>query len=156
MTFKVKSKAIKKIGDSSYSINLKKIKSDDPLAYAYGYIQGKEGKQMPKDKDLAIAYKQGYKKGYAERYTEKYGEYELKPVYDSRKSFYGKAKVRKENGRLILTSYNTDVAELENGKAYVYGTYSPTTLRHIKEFLKQYGYKAESSKQIIKDYGEGI
>jgi hypothetical protein len=37
--------------------------------------------------------------------------------------------------------------------AEVYGTYSSTTLRHIKEFLKQNGFKAESSKQIMADYG---
>ena len=80
-------------------------------------------------------------------------EYDLQTQYDSRKSFYGKAKVRSENGKKILRSYNTDVAEIENGKPKVHGTYSATTLRHIKEFLKQEGYKAESSKQIMKDYG---
>lgn len=77
----------------------------------------------------------------------------LQPRYDRRKSFYGKAEVREENGRKILKSYATDVAEIRNGKAYVYGTYSPTTLRHIKEFLLQNGFKAETSKQILKDYG---
>jgi len=77
----------------------------------------------------------------------------LQPRYDSRASFYGKAKIRQENGKLILQSYYTDVAKIENGKPVVYGTYSQTTLRHIKEFLKQQGYKAENSKQIIKDYG---
>jgi hypothetical protein len=77
----------------------------------------------------------------------------LAPQYDSRKSFYGKAKVREENGAMILTSYTTDVAKIENGKAVVYGTYSPTTLRHIKEFLRQNGFKAENSKQIMADYG---
>jgi hypothetical protein len=77
----------------------------------------------------------------------------LQPRYDSRKSFYGKADVREENGRKILKSYATDVAEIRNGKAYVYETYSPTTLRHIKEFLLQNGFKAETSKQIMKDYG---
>jgi len=78
----------------------------------------------------------------------------LKPRYDSRASFYKKAKVKQVNGKLILQSYQTDVAKIENGKPIVYGTYSQTTLRHIKEFLKQYGYKAETSKQILKDYGE--
>lgn len=78
---------------------------------------------------------------------------ELKPQYDSRKSFYKKAKVKNVNGKKVLQSYQTDVAEIVNGKPYVHGTYSPTTTRHIKEFLKQQGFKAISSKQIMKDYG---
>ena len=53
--------------------------------------------------------------------------YELKCYYDARQSFYG--------------------------KAYVVDTYSQTTLRHIKEFLKQNGFKADSKKQIMEDYG---
>ena len=77
----------------------------------------------------------------------------LKPQYDSRKSFYKKAKVKQVNGKKILQSYQTDVAEIVNGKPYVRGMYSATTSRHIKEFLKQQGFKAESSKQILKDYG---
>lgn len=84
----------------------------------------------------------------------------LKPIYDSRKSFYNKATVTEdENGR-YLTSYNTIVARItdkNNGYqitpyAEVFGTYSQTTLRHIKEFLKQNGFKAESKAQIEKDY----
>ena len=34
----------------------------------------------------------------------------------------------------------------------VFGLYSVTTLRHIKEFLKQNGFKAETKAQIAKDY----
>lgn len=89
-------------------------------------------------------------------------KYTLEPRYDSRKSFYGKAIVSKEfvgTGYVItLRSYTTDVAEIflngngDYAKATVHGTYSPTTLRHIKEFLKQYGYKAETKKQIEEDY----
>ena len=78
----------------------------------------------------------------------------LEPHHDSRKSFYGKSIVREENGKKILTSYSTDVAFIENGKATVKGTYSQTTLRHIKEFLIQNGFKADNSKQIMQDYGE--
>ena len=81
-------------------------------------------------------------------------EYKLTPQYDSKKSFYGKAKVRNENGKTILRSYDTDVAVIENGKPKVYGTYSSTTLKHIKEFLKQKGFKAETKEQILKDYGK--
>lgn len=80
--------------------------------------------------------------------------YELSANYDSRASFYGKAKVDEENGNRVLTSYTTKVALItSDGVAKVFGTYSQTTLRHIKEFLKQNGFKAVNSKQIIKDYG---
>jgi len=85
---------------------------------------------------------------------DKENSYELEPEYDSKKSYYGKATVTEENGKKILTSYSTDVAEIKDGKAIVHGTYSQTTLRHIKEFLLQNGFKAENSKQIMKDYGE--
>lgn len=76
----------------------------------------------------------------------------LKPEYSRQKSFYKKAKVETDQGQQKLYSYGTLVAEIKNGKPIVYGTYSQTTLRHIKEFLAQNGHKAETSKQIIKDY----
>ena len=81
---------------------------------------------------------------------------ELAPRYDARASFYGKATVG-ENSLLgegvWLKSYDTFVARIVNDKAEVYGTYSQTTLRHIKEFLKQNGFKADNAKQIMADYG---
>lgn len=82
--------------------------------------------------------------------------YDLLPEYDNRKSFYNKARVD-VNGRTgdeKLYSYNTLVAEIKDGKPVVYGTYSATTLRHIKEWLKQNGFKADTAKQIMADYGE--
>ena len=84
------------------------------------------------------------------------GGYLLDTQYDSRKSFYGKADVRQEGNKLILKSYNTDVAYIQDGRAVVKGTYSPTTLRHIKEFLRQNGFKADNAKQILKDYQPDI
>lgn len=78
--------------------------------------------------------------------------YLLNTRYDRRASFYGKALVEERKNITILTSYNTQVAIIKNNKAYINGTYSNTTLRHIKEFLKQNGFKAESKKQIIEDY----
>lgn len=82
--------------------------------------------------------------------------YELMAKFDSRKSFYGKAIVVTSPTPFgeynSLYSYGTLVAETVNGNARVYGFYSPTTLRHIKEFLKQNGFKAESKSQIAKDY----
>lgn len=80
--------------------------------------------------------------------------YDLVPT-DGRASFYGKAKVIKDDDSKDekLYSYNTLVAELKDGKPIVYDTYSATTLRHIKAWLTQHGFKADSAKQIMQDYG---
>ena len=79
---------------------------------------------------------------------------ELCPYYDSAQSFYGKAKVFEIENDVFLMSYDTIVAffNRDTKVAKVIGTYSATTLRHIKEFLKQSGFKAETKKQIMKDY----
>jgi hypothetical protein len=74
--------------------------------------------------------------------------------FDSRKSFGGKAKVREEGGKLILRSYDTDVAFIKDGKPTVLGLFSETTTRHIKEFLHQNGFIVDSSAQIMNDYGK--
>ena len=79
--------------------------------------------------------------------------YYLDCRYDSRASFYSKARVKCfDDETQILSSYNTAVAVIKSGKAYINGTYSHTTTRHIKEFLKQNSFKAETSKQMCKDY----
>lgn len=79
---------------------------------------------------------------------------ELCPYYDSAQSFYGKAKVIEIENDVFLMSYDTIVAfyNRETKIAKVVDTYSATTLRHIKEFLKQSGFKAETKKQIEHDY----
>ena len=84
---------------------------------------------------------------------------ELIPQYDTHKSFYGKAKVETdtETGITGLYSYGALVAAVfrhhgDNGRAMVYGECNATTLRHIKEFLKQQGFAAETKKQILADY----
>jgi hypothetical protein len=83
--------------------------------------------------------------------------YELKPQYDSRKSFYGKANVyRDDEGKILLMSYSTIVAEIEDAiitesgepKVTVHGWYSNTTSRHINEFLQQYGYPKMTKKEM--------
>ena len=76
----------------------------------------------------------------------------LQTIYDDRKSFYGKAQTETIGTQLVLWSYDTKVSYIENGKAFVLGTYSQTTLRHIKEFLRQNCFKADSKKQIVADY----
>ena len=77
---------------------------------------------------------------------------ELKPIYSNVKSFYGKAKVIKDNGVIKLQSYSTIVATIENGKAHINGWYSATTTRHIKEFLQQYGFNVGTKSQLERLY----
>ena len=81
--------------------------------------------------------------------------YDLLPMFDTRKSFYNKATVvlHRDSGKLELFSYNTLVARVNGDEAVVFETHSATTLRHIKDFLKQNGFKAETKKQIEEDYG---
>lgn len=87
---------------------------------------------------------------------------QLEPHYDSRASFYGKARVIDNDGDLELISYTTRVAIIYKERtpglqhARVFNTYSATTLRHIKEFLKQNGFVADTAKQIMADYGGGV
>jgi hypothetical protein len=48
------------------SIDMSKVKSDDPIAYAYGFFKGKSGQQMdkaPKGDKLAKEYIRGFKEG---------------------------------------------------------------------------------------------
>lgn len=83
--------------------------------------------------------------------------YYLEPQYDTRKSFYRKAKIYKDNnGNILLMSYETIVAKITDKiatkdnieKVEVYGYYSNTTARHINEFLQQHGYPKMSKKQM--------
>lgn len=69
--------------------------------------------------------------------------YELSARYDSRAKFYGKAQVvMPGDGRIILQSYSTQVAEISaDGKTLTIDSwYSMTTARHIKEFALQHGF----------------
>lgn len=83
--------------------------------------------------------------------------YELEPQFDTRKSFYHKAKVYNDDiGNLILTSYDVIVAKITDGivtesgepEVVVNGWYSQTTARHINEFLRQHGFKAMTKKEM--------
>lgn len=78
--------------------------------------------------------------------------YELQARYDRRQSFYGKAQVI-ENGRTIkLQSYDTIVAVFSKKKqsVKVNGYYSPTTARHINEFLYQNNFDKLTKKEMEK------
>lgn len=86
-------------------------------------------------------------------------KYEMSPEYDSRKSFYGKAKVdERPDGSKVLYSYGTPVCMIKDGKAtllkkgYLGWASSQTTLRHVKEFLKQNGFEAGSINDLRKNY----
>lgn len=65
-----------------------------------------------------------------------------------------KAIVIVKDGREILQSYDTEVAELDtiNNKMTVRGIYSNTTLKHIKLFLENHGYPKMSKQQIIEKF----
>lgn len=83
--------------------------------------------------------------------------YGLQPEHDSRNSFYNKATVdiNDETGEKTLYSYNTPVVKITKEKEVELlpkWDSSATTLRHVKEFLKQNGLSAESLKQIRQDY----
>ena len=94
----------------------------------------------------------------------------LDPKFDHRKSFYGKARVlEKDDGTKVLYSYGTPVVRIRNGevtlltKGYLGWSSSPTTLRHVKDFLQQNGFKAGSYKDLAKmykveqaEFGEGL
>jgi len=75
--------------------------------------------------------------------------FELFPKYDTRKSFYGKARIiEHENGDKDLISYTTTVASIKNNILYVYGWFSQTTARHINEFLLQNGFDPMTKKEM--------
>lgn len=83
--------------------------------------------------------------------------YELKPQFDSAKSFYHKANIyRNDKGSIFLMSYETIVAEIVDEavsptgqrQANVFGWYSMTTSRHINEFLQQNGFNKMSKKEM--------
>ena len=94
-------------------------------------------------------------------------EYELDCRYDSRKSFYGKAKVvesEEEQDNIVyevleLYSYDTLVARITRNKetclstCEYLGKYSQTTTRHQKEFFRQYRL---TDKQIKELFDKGV
>lgn len=66
--------------------------------------------------------------------------YELTPMRDSRKSFYGKAKViEHDNGTIQLQSYDTVVCEIVGGVfRMLWNGRTQATTRHINEFKHQF------------------
>lgn len=81
--------------------------------------------------------------------------FDLSCRYDSRASFYGKAKVVQDKDTLKLYSYDTLVATVEKSKegfvCHYLGKYSQTTTRHQKEFFKQIGLGENDIKALFKE-----
>lgn len=84
--------------------------------------------------------------------------YDLTAMYDTRKSFYSKAKILVAEGAITLLSYDTPVARIKddifeiNSNVSSYLLYSNTTLRHIKEFYKQFVENIEVKKSDLKKF----
>lgn len=90
-------------------------------------------------------------------------EYELECRYDSRKSFYGKARIIESEEVqdnivyevLELYSYDTLVARITRNKetclstCEYLGKYSQTTTRHQKEFFRQYRLTEKEIKELF-------
>lgn len=83
--------------------------------------------------------------------------FDLKAIHDSHLSFYGKATIEQFEGenKDLLCSFGVPVCVVQSGKVSLLEDWSKhrTTLRHVKEFLLQHGFRAESKKQIGLDYG---
>lgn len=77
-------------------------------------------------------------------------KYNLETIYSTQKSFYGKAVVTElDNGHKVLTSYNTNVCELDqNNNIVEIGYYSKTTAKHVNEFIMQNGHNGMTKKEI--------
>ena len=78
---------------------------------------------------------------------------ELKVVYGSVKSYYGKAYTVRKNSSIKLYSYETLVAEIRNGQfIYLWNRWSKTTARHVNEFLQQNGFAPMSKNELIENH----
>lgn len=92
---------------------------------------------------------------------------DLETRYDARASFHGKAFTleTRDNTLLILYSYDRPIMIIKDLNKYFinkdYYNYSQTTLRHLKEFIRQYAndncelnevLKGQLSLKEIKDY----
>lgn len=70
--------------------------------------------------------------------------YSLNPRFDSRASFYNKATVDENNGEYTLYSYGTPIVKVANGNFEFLcdeSALTHTTMRHIRDFLKQMDYE---------------
>lgn len=84
---------------------------------------------------------------------------ELKSVYDARNSFYKKAYVGQytfiggitDTTCKYLKSYDTIVACIWENQLRIYGYFSQTTARHIREFARQNGFDGVITAKDMKE-----
>lgn len=72
------------------------------------------------------------------------------PCYDTRKSFYGKAKiVIDEDNTIYLQSYDTLICCINPDNTFnkLWEGYSQTTMRHINSFMRHYNIFSVNKKQ---------
>ncbi len=83
---------------------------------------------------------------------------ELEAIYDSRKSFYGKATVNIEKGIYNMFSYWVKICKYDEntGEFHLFAgvLYSQTTCRHLREFLKQRGITHIFNKMTKSEFEE--
>ncbi|AFQ96263.1 hypothetical protein LP032_111 [Listeria phage LP-032] len=89
----------------------------------------------------------------------------LEPIFEDVKSYHNKAEVAEKNiyrdgtaySTKVLYSYRTPVASLVDGEFYITANekhLTPTSIRHIKEFMRQNGLVSKFqklTKQFILD-----
>lgn len=80
----------------------------------------------------------------------------LEAKYDSRNSFYNKARIEDDGIAIRLYSYETHVVTFHKGTNEValmpLWDSSATTLRHVKEFLAQMGKEVGSKARLTELY----
>ena len=88
--------------------------------------------------------------------------YELVPIHTSQASFYKKALYTTVNNEAILYSYMSNVCQVDRDRGAYYLNwniqenllFSSTTLKHIKEFLKQQlGVDIKTKNELIEKEG---
>lgn len=82
----------------------------------------------------------------------------LEPKFENVKSYYKKAVIQKifygNDYSYKLISYDTVVCKVSfddkmNKNVYIYNLESSTTMRHVKEFLRQLGYPKMTKQELI-------
>ena len=75
----------------------------------------------------------------------------LQTIYDSRKSFGGKALITDElqEDTITLISCTTEVAFLKGNKITIIDWFNSTTARHINEFLYQNGFNTLTKREML-------
>jgi hypothetical protein len=112
------------------TVDLNKVNSPDPIAYSYGFFQGKSGEPMSKDKGLASEYVRGYKEGKAEagKSVKKAEQPKLDyedPFEDDWQNFgdvnpdkYGGIYIKKDGDSDVMIVSTTDMKEQMSDNEY--------------------------------------